>query len=100
MYIYTVTTAIECVKRNSYPWCMPRPPFAPTDQQRARLAKLARLGRRRRALYEEIWAEVAAAHAEKIPVLHIAEQLGVERKTVYGHLPPKPNDTEQLRADD
>lgn len=65
---------------------MPRPTFTPSDAQRATLAALTRLARRRKKLTEETDALIAEADNQGIPISHIADSIAMERKTVYRHL--------------
>ncbi len=69
-----------------YPQRVPRHPWTPDARQAKLLAMLRRAARQRAALdarYREILAECAAA---EIPVKAMADEVGVERKTVYRHL--------------
>lgn len=65
---------------------MPRPVFAPDAQQRRTLDALARLAVRREADDAKLTELIAAADAQGIPILAIAESAAVERKTVYRRL--------------
>lgn len=65
---------------------MPRPVFAPTDEQRATLAVLARIAQQQATLNAETDRVIALAKSQDIPISHIAETLRIERKTVYRHL--------------
>jgi transcriptional regulator of acetoin/glycerol metabolism len=65
---------------------MPRPVFAPNDEQRATLAVLARLAEVQARLNAEADEAIRRAKQQDIPISHIAETLRVERKTIYRHL--------------
>jgi transcriptional regulator of acetoin/glycerol metabolism len=65
---------------------MPRPAFAPNDEQRRTLDALARLAARRAKLDQEMDALIAKADAQGIPVATIADRAKVQRKTIYRHL--------------
>ncbi|MGI5247522.1 hypothetical protein [Dactylosporangium sp. CA-139066] len=65
---------------------MARPAFTPDDDQRKTLAVLARIAAARAKLDVEADGAIKRAKEQDIPIAHIAETLGVERKTVYRHL--------------
>ncbi len=65
---------------------MPRPVFAPNARQRRILDALGRLAARRAADDAKLTELVAAADSLGVPILVIAENAEVERKTVYRRL--------------
>ncbi len=65
---------------------MARPKFTPDDEQAATLASLRRIAAERERLDREADPLIAQAKKLGIPVLTVAEALGVTRKTVYRHL--------------
>ncbi len=69
-----------------YPRQVAKPPFTPDDNQKKLLAALKRAHKKisdADAEYKRILAECAEA---KIPVAHLADTVGTERKSIYRHL--------------
>jgi hypothetical protein len=69
-----------------YPRRMARAPWAPNDEQKKMLAALKALARRRDAVEAAYKKQLAECAAAGIPVARLADDLAVERKTVYRHL--------------
>lgn len=69
---------------------VPRAKYAPSNEEvAARIAEVVRLYHAWRALEADYKAALAAVHdpaKDDVPVSHLAEQIGVERKSVYRHL--------------
>lgn len=72
-----------------YPQRVAKPKYTPpNDEVAAKLDRMVELFRRQ----QEIWEEYKRAlgevgpNGDDVPIAHIAERLGVERKTVYRHL--------------
>lgn len=69
-----------------YPGRMSRAAFTPNDDQRNLLAALRLVHRKAaeaEAEYKRLLAECAEAD---IPIAKLAQELGIQRKTVYRHL--------------
>jgi hypothetical protein len=61
----------------------------PDDQVAERIEHVVSLFRKQQedeALYKAALAEVTDKEGDSVPIAHIAERLGIERKTVYRHL--------------
>ncbi len=75
-----------------YPQQMPRSRFAPESEPAlaAEVAEVVALYRRAQETEAEYKAKLAKVIGSdpkpRVPIAYVAEQLGVERKTVYRHL--------------
>lgn len=73
-----------------YPRRVPRPRWKPpTDEVAARIDAVVELHRQREeieAKYRAALAKLADPEGDDVPIAHLAERLGIERKTVYRHL--------------
>ena len=73
-----------------YPQRMPRSPWSPSGEQAELLAALRKAADERdralRALDADVRAKLAACADADIPIARLAEELKVERKTIYRHL--------------
>ena len=61
----------------------------PNGEVAARIDAVVRLfeeQQRIEAQYKAALAELAAEDGDAVPIAHLAERLGIERKTVYRHL--------------
>lgn len=65
---------------------MARPPWSPDDSQKKLIAAVKRAARKRADAEAEYKEALAAAAAADVPIARLAEELDVERKTVYRHL--------------
>jgi hypothetical protein len=68
---------------------MSRPPWTPDEARRKKLDRLVRLAQRRDALdaeYRTLLGVLADPQQDAVPINHIADRLGLTRKTVYRHL--------------
>ena len=67
---------------------MPKSRYTPpTSEVEERVKRMVGLYRQRLDIEDEYKRELAKLHGEdEVPVAYLAEQLGVERKTVYRHL--------------
>ncbi|MFI2663375.1 hypothetical protein [Micromonospora carbonacea] len=69
---------------------MPRPRWTPPDDEvAARINEVVERYKRwhqAEAEYKALLAEVADPDKDNAPIAHLADRLGVERKTVYRHL--------------
>jgi hypothetical protein len=76
--------------QTGYPQRVPRSKWTPPDEATA--GKIAAVVERYRRWheaeqeYKQLLAEVADPDGPAVPIAHLAEQIGVERKTVYRHL--------------
>lgn len=74
----------------SYPRRVARPKWTPPDEHvAARIDAAVRLYRRKEeieAAYKKALAELADPNGDAVPIAYLADQLGVERKTVYRHI--------------
>lgn len=61
-------------------WTPPNPELA------ARIDKAVRLFKRQQEVEAEYRRAIAELAQDEVPIAHLAERLGVERKTVYRHL--------------
>lgn len=77
---------LECVKGNSYPGRMPRPPFIADAPQRRVLRDLIRNAQRRAQEDARLTELLTQANELGIPIAVIAAAAEVERKTVYRRL--------------
>ncbi len=62
------------------------PPTPEVAQHVERVVELFRRIQEADAEYRKALAELASTDGDAVPVAYIADQLGVERKTVYRHL--------------
>lgn len=62
---------------------MPRPTWEPTPEQKKLIRALRRSIAKTRAAQAEQLRVAAECDAGGIPIVHLATELGVERKTVY-----------------
>ena len=62
------------------------PPDAATAKRIDSVVALFREQQEVEARYKAALAELTAKDGDAVPIAHIAERLGVERKTVYRHL--------------
>jgi hypothetical protein len=73
-----------------YPQRVPRQKYEPPNPEvAARIAEVVRLFKEQQRIeseYKKALADVHDPAKDDVPVAHLAEQLGVERKTVYRHL--------------
>jgi len=69
-----------------YPRRMSRPPWSPNADQRRLLVAVKRAHAKKAQVDAEYKKALADAAAAEIPILHIANEIGVERKTVYRNL--------------
>ncbi|MFF0822500.1 hypothetical protein ACFYUR_19225 [Micromonospora haikouensis] len=69
---------------------MPRPRWTPpNDDVAARIAEVVKRHKQWHQAeqeYKALLAEIADPAKDDVPIAHLAERLGVERKTVYRHL--------------
>ena len=69
-----------------YPRQMPRSPFTPSKAQAELLAALRHAAEERDAAEARYRQILAACEEAGIPITRLADELGVQRKTVYRHL--------------
>lgn len=69
-----------------YPQRMPRSPWSPNADQTRLLAALKRDAEAREKAEEQYRTRLAECEQAGIPIRRLADELGVERKTVYRHL--------------
>lgn len=76
--------------RTRYPRRVARAKWAPPDPEVAgRIDAAVELFQRKQAIdaeYRAALAKLADVDGDAVPIAHLAERLGVERKTVYRHL--------------
>ncbi|MFI5895697.1 hypothetical protein ACIA5D_36940 [Actinoplanes sp. NPDC051513] len=68
---------------------MARQKWIPTPEQDQRIQAAVELHQQQQeieAQYKKALAELADPDGDAVPIAHLAERLGVERKTVYRHL--------------
>lgn len=65
---------------------MPRPPTTLTPNQRALLKAAADAHTKTRHWETQYRERLQAAAAAGVPISHLADALGTERKTIYRHL--------------
>lgn len=75
---------------NRYPHRVPKQRWAPpNDEVNAEIEAMVELHRRQQELdaeYRQALAKLADPEGRAVPIAHLAERLGMERKTVYRHL--------------
>jgi AcrR family transcriptional regulator len=68
---------------------VPTKRYSPPPDVAARIDQVVALFKQQQeveAQYKRALAELTAKEGDAVPIAHIAERLGVERKTVYRHL--------------
>jgi ribosomal protein S24E len=68
---------------------VPKSRYNPTPEVAEHVTTVVGLFRQRQEIedeYRRALAQLASAEGDAVPIAYIAEQLGVERKTVYRHL--------------
>jgi hypothetical protein len=63
-----------------------KPPNAEVDARIERVAQLYRQQQEVEAEYKRALVEVHDPDGDDVPIAHLAERIGIERKTVYRHL--------------
>lgn len=61
----------------------------PSDEVATRIDAVVALYRQQQdieAAYKKALAELTSAEGDAVPIAHIAERLGLQRKTIYRHL--------------
>lgn len=75
---------------NGYARRVPRSRYSPPSEEvAARIGKVVELYRQQQQIwdaYKRALAEVTDREKDNVPIAHMADQLNIERKTVYRHL--------------